>query len=1129
MSKELELALRISADLKQGQEELLRLEDALQQTGEAAESASTRLNQAGESADAQAARIQAMVAASLAQVRAQEEARDTLDGLTLSQERAAGSSEDTARAQTAAMQAYFDAERAVEQKAAAEARAAEAAVASAAAAEKQSAELAKLIGQIDPLVRELDRLDKAERQLADARSNNLIDTETFDLYTSKLQQQRNELITTSEAMKTAGLSAGQYNRAAGQLPGRITSITNALVRGEPAWQVAITQGGRVKDSFGGIGTASRALIASINPVTLGLGAAAAAAGALFVAYEQGAREARQYREALIMTGDAAGVSSGQMADMAARISAVAGTQRQAAAAVTEAARSGKLSGEQLEQVAQTALQLQIATGKAVKDTVAEYVKLAEDPVGAIAKLNEGQNFLTASVYEQIAALKAQGDESGAAQLAFETYSSAMQERSDRIVENLGYIETAWRAVKGVAADAWDAMLGVGREQTLAQQLADVDNKLRQIAANPAPQFTESGGVLGFRGTTQADERAQRALELERNRLELALEQQAGEARFAGEMARIENEAIKAMEKADAIAKQHLTKDEQRVIAIKEYQDILEAIRLANPNDSRLDESTVARNIEGINQRYAEKSTRTPVDRDAQAAARFIAQLEKEASTFGKTRAELREYEMGLLDLSAAQRERAETAVAALAAAEAQAAMDKQLAADTKLLASLQLDYLKATGQAVEAAGAEIERKYGELQQRLRERGDTDGATLVDKLIGIEKAAAQFADLERQLDRLYAEQNRREQSIQTQIQAGLISEREARKQIVELHQATAVEVEKLLPLMRELADATGDPAAIERLKDMQVQLEALRTQAGELTLALRDGLQSGLEEAILGLARGTHDLRDALDSLLLGVAESMARMASQGLAEMATQGIMDLFRQGSQAAIAAAGQKAAAEVAAINTVTAAQTVADTTRATSSVVAANTAAAGQATAAATTATAWTPAAIAASIGSFGSAAAIGLAAVVAAMAFQAFAEGGHVTGPGTGTSDSINARLSNNEFVTRAAVVTQPGALPFLDDFNKRGMAALDDWAGAANHSTGGLAGVPAPPAPAPVLNVGSLSDGARTSQTTLKNNMEVYVGMSDEFVAERAWSRSGTERFYTELSNNRAAVRQILGV
>lgn len=57
-------------------------------------------------------------------------------------------------------------------------------------------------------------------------------------------------------------------------------------------------------------------------------------------------------------------------------------------------------------------------------------------------------------------------------------------------------------------------------------------------------------------------------------------------------------------------------------------------------------------------------------------------------------------------------------------------------------------------------------------------------------------------------------------------------------------------------------------------------------------------------------------------------------------------------------------------------------------------------------------------------------------------------GWVSGPGTGTSDSINAKLSNNEFVVRAQAAVQPGAKKFLEEFNQRGMSALKKWSGAA---------------------------------------------------------------------------------
>jgi hypothetical protein len=71
-------------------------------------------------------------------------------------------------------------------------------------------------------------------------------------------------------------------------------------------------------------------------------------------------------------------------------------------------------------------------------------------------------------------------------------------------------------------------------------------------------------------------------------------------------------------------------------------------------------------------------------------------------------------------------------------------------------------------------------------------------------------------------------------------------------------------------------------------------------------------------------------------------------------------------------------------------------------------------------------WLPSAIAASISSYGIAAAVGAAAVTAILvARNNFADGGLVTGPGTGTSDSIPAWLSNGEYVMPAATVERLG--------------------------------------------------------------------------------------------------------
>jgi Prophage tail length tape measure protein len=68
---------------------------------------------------------------------------------------------------------------------------------------------------------------------------------------------------------------------------------------------------------------------------------------------------------------------------------------------------------------------------------------------------------------------------------------------------------------------------------------------------------------------------------------------------------------------------------------------------------------------------------------------------------------------------------------------------------------------------------------------------------------------------------------------------------------------------------------------------------------------------------------------------------------------------------------------------------------------------------------------------------------------------YAEGGFVSGPGTSTSDSIPAMLSDGEFVVRAAKVGQPGVLGFLRALN--GGVSLPSLFGRRRFAEGGLVG------------------------------------------------------------------------
>lgn len=134
-------------------------------------------------------------------------------------------------------------------------------------------------------------------------------------------------------------------------------------------------------------------------------------------------------------------------------------------------------------------------------------------------------------------------------------------------------------------------------------------------------------------------------------------------------------------------------------------------------------------------------------------------------------------------------------------------------------------------------------------------------------------------------------------------------------------------------------------------------------------------------------------------------------------------------------------------------------------------------------------------------------------------NAYAEGGRIRGPGTGTSDSILARVSNNEFVTRAAVVRQPGALQFLEAFNRHGMAALESLHPA--FADGGLV------APSPVMAPSDPSYRPQdpASSTNVLNRLRLYNLFDVDQLAERLASHPRMEKMVVvKAGENGQAIR-----
>ena len=471
---------------------------------------------------------------------------------------------------------------------------------------KQRDELADLLGEIDPTVKALGRLDELEKRLAQQRKLGSLDAATFSDYQGKIAQSRESLTRFDDSLTRVGNTAKQTAAAMRNVPAQFTDIVVSLQAGQNPLQVFLQQGGQLKDMFGGIGPAASALggyvMGLVNPFTV----AAAGAATLAYGFEAGRQEAVEYNKALILTGGYAGVTAGQLSTMAGQVSSVVGTTGAAASALATLAGGGKIASDSFVQVTQAAIAMEQATGKAVGDTIAEFNKIADDPVAAAKALDDQYHFLTASVYSQIVALKDQGDTIGATRLLTDNYADTVRQRAGEITQNLGLIERGWKAIKTAAGGALDALKEVGREKTLDQQIAVLRKSISEAEKSGSKSYLDQALGQGAYVPPSVLKSQKDLL----GYLEMQQGAEAQKAKFLSDQQVLQGKATTAMQAVDKLTLSSRTNEEKRTDALDAYRKQLDDIRKIDPNDARLSAAAIAKNEQAIRDQFKDPATRT---------------------------------------------------------------------------------------------------------------------------------------------------------------------------------------------------------------------------------------------------------------------------------------------------------------------------------------------------------------------------------------------------------------------------------------------------------------------------------------------------------------------------------------
>ena len=249
-----------------------------------------------------------------------------------------------------------------------------------------------------------------------------------------------------------------------------------------------------------------------TPMGLAISGTAVAAGVLTAAFIEGERQSAALDRAVLSTNDAMGVTQGRFESMAAAIAGGDITIGSARSALLTLAQSGRFTGATLQEAAQAAVDFADLTDSSMKQAASAVEQLATRPLQAVVKLNNEYHFLTASEYQQIAALAQQGNAIAAASSAVDTFGAAMHARAEQSMRDEGFVIRAWETLKFTIDGVASGFEALGRTDSVQRHISSIENQLQALKASDPYDASGAQATLEARlRTLQAQERQNAAV------------------------------------------------------------------------------------------------------------------------------------------------------------------------------------------------------------------------------------------------------------------------------------------------------------------------------------------------------------------------------------------------------------------------------------------------------------------------------------------------------------------------------------------------------------------------------------------------------------------------------------------
>jgi hypothetical protein len=412
------------------------------------------------------------------------------------------------------------------------------------------------------------------------------------------------------------------------------------------------------------------------------------------------------------------------------------------------------------------------------------------------------------------------------------------------------------------------------------------------------------------------------------------------------------------------------------------------------------------------------------------------------------------------------------------------------------------------GVRAEAAAREIETRFRETRrQMVANFGEaSEQVKKIDALIAGLSQHAKFKEISDDISTQFSQLRDLEELLSLGVEQGSIKAQDATKRRLELERELKRSLVDQIEGLAEIARRTGDPELLAAVRKLQIEWAKLGKQINETAKHLDETLRSGLEDTLTSIITRTKSVGQAFRDLAQTILNEIARILAAKFVEKLFGGLLNTGSGSSIGDILAkilgvsnpkpsgtpkpAGSGienlpliiknfqngAVSGLGQVNQTT--KGVGDiTSQGFGQMVGLTSQSIGLLGSIANNSKVQTASAVFATVLT---------AAKIFATKGGAHAAGGFISGPGSGTSDSILARLSNGEFIVREWAARRIGApvLNFLNNFGRLPdlFRSLPDVTGFA---LGGFAGSLPSPDPS--------AAGGLTIEQHFHNNYQVMDG------------------------------------